>query len=316
MRLQVVSIHLTLILLYSPVSAQEASRTGFFERPDTTVPARMVALSAGTVAVSAGSMLVLNEYWYKGFPRRRFHFYNDGGEWLQMDKAGHVFTTYFLSKYSRELWRWTGLPRKKQIWYGGLNGLAYQSVIEVLDGGSANWGFSWSDMAANTIGAAAMVAQELLWDEQRVQLKFSWSPVRYPDPVLRKRMDEIYGVNALERVLKDYNGQTYWASINLSSFFPHKNLPKWLNISFGYGVDGVYDAYENVWDTREGLHTDYRHIRRVRQFYLSPDIDLTRIPTRRKGIKVLLQALNMIKIPAPALEINSAGRLRAHAFHF
>ncbi|MGE7775091.1 DUF2279 domain-containing protein [Chitinophaga sp. NPDC101104] len=316
MRLQVVSIHLTLTLLYSSVSAQEASRLGFFERPDTTVPARMLALSAGTVAVSAGSMLVLNEYWYKGFPRRQFHFYNDAGEWLQMDKAGHVFTTYFFAKYSRELWRWTGLPRKKQIWYGGLSGLAYQSVIEVLDGGSTKWGFSWSDMAANTLGAAAMVSQELLWNEQRVQLKFSWSPNRYPDPVLQRRANDIYGVNLLERMLKDYNGQTYWASVNLSRFFPGSRLPEWLNISFGYGADGLYDAYENVWDVAEGHPADYSHIRRVRQFYLSADIDLTRIPTRRKGIKVLLQALNMIKIPAPALELTSAGRFRAHAIQF
>ncbi len=260
-------------------------------------------------------MLVLKEYWYKGYPRQRFHFYNDAGEWLQMDKAGHVFTAYFFSKYSRELWRWSGLPRKQQIWLGGLSGFAYQSVIEVLDGSSANWGFSWSDVAANTFGSAAMISQELLWNEQRIQFKFSWSPVRYPDPVLQRRANDIYGVNTLERILKDYNGQTYWASVNLSKFFPDIKLPRWLNISFGYGADGLYDAYENVWDMPEGHSNNYSHIRRVRQFYLSPDIDLTRIPTRRKGLRVLFQALNMIKIPAPALEL-SGGRIRAHAIQF
>ncbi|WP_126246523.1 DUF2279 domain-containing protein [Chitinophaga rhizosphaerae] len=316
MRLQVVLLHLTFIFSYSAASAQQPERTGFFDIPDSTVPARVWGLGAGTAAVYTGSMLVLREYWYKGYPRAPFHFYNDAGEWLQMDKAGHVFTAYFFAKNSRELWRWTGLPRKQQIWIGGLSGFAYQSVIEVLDGSSRNWGFSWADMAANTAGSAAMIGQELLWNEQRIQFKFSWSPVKYPDPVLQRRANDIYGVNVLERILKDYNGQTYWASVNLSRFFPDSGLPKWLNISFGYGADGLYDAYENVWDVAEGHQADYSHIRRVRQFYLSADIDLTRIPTRRKGIKVLLQALNMIKIPAPALELTSAGRFRAHALQF
>lgn len=316
MRLRVVSLHLASIFFYSTVSAQEPRRTGFFDLPDTTVPARVWALGAGTVAAYSGSLLVLNKYWYKGYPRQPFHFYNDAGEWLQMDKAGHVFSAYAYSKLSRELWRWSGLPRKQQIWIGGLSGFAYQSVIEVLDGSSANWGFSWSDVAANTIGSAAMIGQELLWNEQRIQFKFSWSPVRYPDPVLKQRANGIYGVNALEQVLKDYNGQTYWASLRLAAFFPEKNFPKWLNIAFGYGADGMYDAFENAWEDNEGKPVNYTHIRRVRQFYLSPDIDFTRIPTRRKGVKVLLQALNMIKIPAPALELTSGGRLRAHAFHF
>lgn len=316
MRLQVVSLHLTLIFLYTTASAQEPRRPDFFRLPDTTVPARVAALGAGTVVVYTGSMMLLHEYWYKGYPRSPFHFYNDAGEWLQMDKAGHVFTAYFFSKYSRELWRWSGLPRKRQIWIGGLSGLAYQSVIEVLDGSSANWGFSWSDMAANALGSAAMMSQELLWNEQRIQLKFSWTPARYDDPVLRRRANDIFGVHAAERMLKDYNGQTYWASVNLSRFFPSANLPKWLNISFGYGAEGLYDAFENKWDGLEGHPVDYTHVKRVRQFYLSPDVDLTRIPTRRKGVRVLLQALNMIKIPAPALELTSGGRFRAHAIHF
>jgi hypothetical protein len=50
--------------------------------------------------------------------------------------------------------------------------------------------------------------------------------------------------------LKDYNGQTYWASANFKSFFPKSNLPPWLGVSVGYGAEGLFGAEENV-DTDE-----------------------------------------------------------------
>ncbi len=95
-----------------------------------------------------------------------------------------------------------------------MSGLAYQSVIELLDAHSENWGWSWSDMAANTLGVAVMMSQELAWNEQRFQLKFSSFPVRYTDPVLKARAIDQFGHTWAERTLKDYNSQTYWLSLN------------------------------------------------------------------------------------------------------
>lgn len=229
-----------------------------------------------------------------------------------MDKMGHVYSAYMEGKLSRELWRWTGLPREKQIWIGGLSGFVYQSVIEVLDGYSSEWGFSWSDVAANGAGTALMVSQELLWDEQRIQLKFSSFPKRYKDPVLRVRTHELFGKSLPEKTLKDYNAQTYWLSVNLNSFNPDSRLPAWLNVAIGYSADGMFKGDENIWEDKNGQEHNYTHIPRIRQFYLSPDIDFTKIPTRKKGVKVLLQVLNMLKFPAPALGITSQGKLTAH----
>ena len=56
-----------------------------------------------------------------------------------------------------------------------------QSTVEVMDGFSAEWGFSWSDMAANAIGMGTFVAQEAIWDEQRIILKISTNR-RLPSP--------------------------------------------------------------------------------------------------------------------------------------
>ena len=55
-----------------------------------------------------------------------------------MDKVGHIYSAYTESKVTMEVWRWAGLPRKKSIWIGGLSGVAYQSIIEILDGSHLN----------------------------------------------------------------------------------------------------------------------------------------------------------------------------------
>lgn len=293
-----------------------AQRQPLFSIPDTTIRSRVWVLTGVTAAVYAGGVAALNAAWYRDYPRNGFHFFNDAGEWNQVDKAGHVFSAYMEGKYSREMWRWSGLPRKQQIWIGGMSGFVYQSVIEVLDGYSKEWGFSWSDMAANAFGSALLISQELAWDEQRIQIKFSSFPKHYSDPVLNNKTEALFGSRLPERTLKDYNAQTYWLSVNLHSFARNSYLPKWLNIAIGYGADGMYGGDSNAWTDNRGVRFDYSHVPRIRQFYLSPDVDFTKIPTRKKGVKVLLQVLNMLKFPAPALEITSQGDMRLHAIYF
>src|SRR5665811_2637879 len=91
----------------------------------------------------------LNTIWYSKYPRSKFHFFNDNAEWLQVDKAGHAYGAYIESFASYEMWRWSGLPRKKRIWTGGLSGIAYETIIETLDGFSAEYGWSWGDFGSN-----------------------------------------------------------------------------------------------------------------------------------------------------------------------
>ena len=307
---------LTLLLLLQPCCGMAQKKVPFFSIPDTTVNSHVWLLTGTTAALYGASLAALNTAWYKGYPRTGFHFFNDIGEWKQMDKAGHIFSAYFIGKYSREMWRWSGLPRKKQIWIGGLSGFAYQSVVEVLDGYSSEWGFSWSDMGANAIGSALLISQELAWNEQRIQLKFSAHPQHYDDPVLQEKADQLFGTTFWERTLKNYNGQTYWLSVNPYSFNKNSRFPKWLNIAVGYGAQGMVGGRDNTWTDSHGIDHDYNQLRRVRQFYLSPNIDFTRIPTRKKGIRVLFQVLNMVKFPAPTLEISSKGRVVLHPVYF
>lgn len=278
---------------------------------------RRIRVVAGVNIVGYGlGMVALYQAWYKNYPQGKFHTFNDIGEWQQMDKIGHMFSAYADSKASMELWRWTGISRKKRIWLGGMSGAAYQTIIEVLDGFSTEWGWSWGDFAANIAGSGLLVAQELAWDEQRVQLKASFHKKTYTDPTLNARSDELFGKSSAERFLKDYNGQTYWLSVSPKAFFPASRFPAWLQMSVGTGTEGMFGGYDNIAKDEVGNITFNRtDIARRRQWYLAPDIDLTKIKTNKKGVKVALRILNVFKFPTPSVEY-SRGKFSWNWLHF
>ena len=277
---------------------------------------RIRLVTAANVAVYGGTLIGLNAIWYSKYPRSGFHFFNDDNEWLQVDKVGHIYSAYTESRATMEAWRWAGLSRKKNIWIGGLSGVAYQSIIEVLDGFSAEYGFSPGDFAANILGSGLFISQELAWNDQKIKLKFSFHGKNYDQPDLEKRSDNLYGKTRIERFMKDYNGQTYWLSANIHSFFPETSVPRWINVAVGYGAEGMFGGTQNIAYDKDGhIIFNRTDIPRYRQWYLSPDIDFTKIRSNKKAVKVLLFVLNSFKFPAPALEY-SKGSFKAHWIGF
>jgi hypothetical protein len=279
---------------------------------------RQIFIGAVNVVGYGGSLIILSNTWYKNYPHTSFHTFNDVGEWLQVDKFGHGWTAYNTGRVSAGMWRWAGLSQKQAAIIGGLSGAVYLTVIELLDAHSAQWGWSWGDMTANIVGSGLFITQELLWKEQRIQYKFSFHHKDYGDSALNKRADDLFGESWYERMLKDYNAQTYWFSANLRSFFPGSNLPKWLNVSLGYGADGMLGGFENKWidDDSGGVPVDRTDIPRIRQFYLAPDVDFTKIKTNKKWLRTIFFCLNAFKCPAPTLMIDSKGKFKAYALYF
>lgn len=277
---------------------------------------RVHFVATANLVTYSGLLVALNSAWYSGYPRSKFHFFNDNAEWLQVDKVGHAYSAYLESRANSEMWRWTGVSDKKRIWIGGLSGVAYQAIIETLDGFSAEYGFSPGDFAANVFGSALFISQELAWDVQRVQLKFSFHKNNYGSPDLNGRADRIFGKTEIEQLIKDYNAQTYWLTANLKPFLPRSNIPEWLCISFGYGVEGLFGARSNVEHDKNGTVTfDRSDIPRYRQWYLSPDIDLSKIKTKKKVIRFLLNVACAFKFPMPTLEL-SQGTIKGHWLYF
>jgi hypothetical protein len=301
-------------LKYGPPLAGSATFHSVYPISPETKKKRIIINTSAHAALYVGSMLVLNQAWYADYPKSSFHTFDDSDEWLQVDKVGHAWSAYQISRVSMATWKWAGLNRKQQIWIGGLAGATFQTVIEVLDGFSEQWGWSWGDFAANCIGSGMLIGQQLAWNEQRISFKFSFHKMRYNDPVLDNRSDSLFGSSLPERALKDYNGQTYWLSANLKSFFPKSKIPAWLNVSVGYGASGMFGAFDNTWTDANGSH-DLTHIPRLREWYLAPDIDFTKIPTNKKWLKTVFFILNGFKLPSPALVL-SDGKLRVQGFYF
>lgn len=272
-------------------------------------------LIGGISAASyTGSLIMLNETWYKDYPKSSFHTFNDAKEWQQVDKVGHAWSAYNLSRGLTSAWRWAGMKDKDAILLGSASGFSYLMIIEMLDAQSVKWGWSWADVGANTFGSALFALQEGIWKEQKVLLKFSSHVIDYKE--LNKRADELFGSSKPERILKDYNAQTYWLSVNAKSLFPQTNLPGWLNLSFGYGAKGMFGGFENTaYDTNGNITFHRPDINRQRQWYVAPDVDFSRIKTNSKALKTTFTILNMLKFPAPALEL-SKGKLKVHAFYF
>ncbi len=306
-----------LLILYSHVIfAQDTTSRVVDSSVSFNRTKRIAWVAAANAGFYAGSLTALNAAWYQGYPRSGFHTFDDSREWLQLDKAGHAWTAYTTGKYLTNMWEWAGLPHKKAVWVGGLTGATYLTVIEFLDAYSAEWGWSWSDIGANMFGSGLFVGQELLWNEQRIQLKFSFHHSSYKDPMLDSRADNLFGKPWYERMLKDYNAQTYWLSANLKSFFKQSNLPEWLNLAAGYGGDGMFGGFENSWTDTNGNVISRHDIARKRQFYLAPDVDFTKIKTRSKFLRTTLSLLNAVKFPAPALMLDSKGKFKAYALYF
>lgn len=263
--------------------------------------------------------------WYKDYPRSSFHFFNDAHEWRYIDKAGHTFASYAQTELLFKGFRWTGLTENKALLYGSLCGGLFQTTIEIMDGFSSNWGFSLSDFTANTIGISAFVAQQKWWGEQRLRFKFSSLPKKYEQEViingqninLDARTQDLFGSSIFEKVLKDYNQQTYWVSANINSFFAKSGVPQWLNLSLGYGANNMYGGFDNVWTTDRGeINLSSNGYQRYGQFYISLDADLSKIHTSSKFIRTLLDFLNTLKMPFSTVEINTLGQLKFHLLHF
>ena len=84
---------------------------------------------------------MLSVAWYKDYNRTSFHTFDDSREWLQMDKAGHMTTAWYLGRMNIDMWQWSGVEKENAILYGGATSFLYLTGIEVLDGFSNGWGF-------------------------------------------------------------------------------------------------------------------------------------------------------------------------------
>lgn len=303
-----ITIVLLLIVFLLPTYNQLYSQA-MENYPDSINKKRLNTVIYTSAGLYTATLGVLYLAWYKNEDLGSFHWINDNGAWLKVDKIGHATTAYTMSNYGYWSLRWAGLNNNRAAIYGGIMGWTAMTVIEIQDGFSEGWGASAGDLYANAIGSVFFVGQQLLWKEQRLRLKFSYHPTEYAD-----YRPDLLGENGLQRIIKDYNGQTYWFSANIHSFLREESkFPKWINVSFGYGAKGMQGSNSNPTE-HEGQPLPYYP--RVSQYYFSMDIDWTKINTNSSLLRFIFKGLSFVKAPMPTIEYNRENNFVFHWLFF
>ncbi len=286
---------LLLLVLYASFGSVNAQA-----KKDSINKKRFNTLIIGTSVAYTASLVALNDLWYSNSPQAPFHFFNDNKEWLQVDKVGHMYSTYQISNVGQRLLLWSGVNKKKAAIWSSIAGFGLMIPIEIFDGHSQKYGASAGDLVANFTGAALFLTQQLTWGEIKIHPKFS-----FQQSGLAHLRPDVLGENLMQQMIKDYNGQTYWLSFDLYKFGRKGNkFPKWLNVAAGYGANNMIYAHQE--------DNEAANLNPYRQFYLAIDFDLTHIKTKSKFLNSCLFFVNMIHLPAPALEYNTQDNFKFH----
>jgi hypothetical protein len=80
-----------------------------------------------------------------------------------------------------------------------------------------------------------------------------------------------------------------------------------LTFQLAYGAEGM--VYANDESNIAAGYNPYRKL------FIGVDFDLTAFKSRSKALNTLIFVVNMVRIPAPALEF-SKGKTKAHLFYF
>ena len=256
------------------------------------------------------SLLWLSSVWYNAYTG--FHFFDDLFEWEYLDKFGHFFSSFHLGLFFYKVFgdsqNLNPSFKKKWICFAGFVLLL---PIEILDGFSMNYGASPADLLANGLGGLFCyyhITFNILSDTLP---KFSFHATAFS--ILRP---ELLGANIFQHTIKDYNGQTYWLSLDINKILNSKILPSWLLLTVGYGADGLLGGHDNIWETKNGELQDYSSVPRTKRVLISIDINANNLREKNKLLNYLFAPFVLLKFPAPALEINFEQGIIFHPIYF
>jgi len=281
------------IIIQTSYSAQE-------KRCRDSITKKNIFLNTTAIGATSLSYFALYNLWYKEYPQTSFHFFNDLDEWNYIDKMGHVFSSYQVARKSHLFLDKKKIehPLEKSCFYS----LFFMLGIEVLDGFSTEWGFSNYDLISNFVGTGLFYVQEKKFNTQFLKLKFSshLSPYATCRPTL-------LGNSFSEKIFKDYNGQTYWITLDFNTRIQQKfKIFKYINLALGYSIDGFTGARYNP-----NLNcAECNNLKRQSQYILSFDLDLTEIETKNKFFKLFFNTFSIIKFPTPAFLIQSESQFK------
>jgi len=244
-------------------------------------PGRVALLAGVTLATVIPVHIYQQNAWWQG-PRGPFRFENDWVYALNVDKLGHMYAGYILSRTFGYMLRWGGYSEHTSVFFGSALGLTYQMYVEVEDGFHRVYGFSPGDAFSNIMGASIPLAQWTFPVLRNFSLKYSY----WPSTGYRSELK----AGQAKAFLDDYQGTEVWLSMD-----PHfimgdrlaRAVPAWLGVSFGV-------CARNLDETGGG--------RRIET--LSLDVNLSKIETDSDLLKAVFTLIDYIHLPMPGIRLD------------
>ena len=258
-----------------------ASTTAHAQDTSDVKPARISLLAGVTLGTVIPVHIYQQNAWWQG-PRGPFRFENDWVYALNVDKLGHMYAGYVLSRTFCSMLRWSGFSEHASTFWGSALGLSYQMYVEVEDGFHRVYGFSPGDAFFNIIGATVPLAQWTFPVLRNFSLKYSYWPSTGYRNELRAGQAKAF--------LDDYQGTEVWLGMD-----PHflmgdglrRAVPSWLGVAFGVCARDLDESGGG---------------RRVETLAL--DINLSRIETESEFLRAVFTLLDYIHFPMPGMRLD------------
>src|SRR4030042_2018473 len=200
------------------------------------VVALNVAAVSTTVLVGAASW----DYYSSSFDFKDEGWFDPDTRYGGADKLGHAYGAYALTSFYNTIYKKFGYSDEQAILRGALSSWSLMTLIELGDGFSKNYGFSWQDEAMNTAGVGlAYLRHRYPALKEMFDFRMEW----FPSPAFRDREQS--------DPFTDYSGQKYLIALKPDGFLKTDNsLIKAVEIHFGYysrgyGEDNRYFNGEN-----------------------------------------------------------------------
>jgi hypothetical protein len=224
--------------------------------------------------------------------RTNFHFQNDWGYALWIDKIGHAYGAILIQHGISAGLEAANLEAEQSVWYGSLAALSFQTFIEIEDGFGPQWGFSPGDFYSDVFGSAYPVLQFYVPFFKNFMFKASYWP---------KDLNKINPNSGQKHiVVDDYEGQKFWLSARVKNLLPENVSdvwPEFLMLAIGMGVKNL--------DGSGGGQRD---------FYIALDFDTESIPLYGSVWQFIKNTLNYIHFPLPGIRVTSGAAFFAFCY--
>jgi hypothetical protein len=117
--------YLILLFLLSFSGFSQSKLNNYLKPSDTLSRSKLNTVIIAEATLASATLIGLNQLWYADYEKSKFQTINDNSEWLQMDKLGHVYSSYQLGRIGATALKWSGTNKKNQLLYGGTLGFVF-----------------------------------------------------------------------------------------------------------------------------------------------------------------------------------------------